>query len=82
MNNQKGQIGLTWIVGIGASIVVAFAGSMLTQSNIFNSKVEVVNNKIGVTQGDVRQLQTESIQYQKDIKEINNKLDKILYKLK
>ena len=80
--NQKGQINTAWIIGIGASVVMAFAGSMLTQSNMFNSKIEVVNKEVHLSQTDITRLQTQSIQYQKDIEGINKKLDEILKRLK
>mgnify|MGYP001558852735 CR=1 FL=1 len=82
MFNQKGQISLNWIIGLGASVVVAFAGSMLTQNNVFNSKIDNVNVKVNTSERDITRLQTQSTQYQKDIEGINKKLDEILKRLK
>ena len=80
--NQSGQVGLNWIVGIGASLAIAFAGSLLTQSNVFNSKIDGVRTNIVENGNDISTLKAESEQYRRDITDINKKLDTILLKLR
>lgn len=81
-HNQSGQVGLNWIVGIGASLALAFAGSLMTQSNMFNSKVDGVKTDIGLTNQRVSTMEEAIFTLKGDNKEIKDKLDKILFKLK
>ncbi len=43
--DQSGQFSLGWLVGIGASVVIAITGSILGVSNTFSSKVDAVKTE-------------------------------------
>ncbi len=44
--SQSGQVGIWNIVAVGASIVIAFGGSLLAQNNLFASKVDIIRSDI------------------------------------
>ena len=83
---QRGQISSAWLIGTGISVAIFFAGALLTQSNIFNSKVDIVKTDLSDSKTeigkDISRLTAESEQYRRDITDINKKLDTILNKLK
>ena len=80
--NQSGQIGTTWIIGIGATVVLAWAGSMLTQSNMFNSKVDVVKTDLGATNQRVATLEEAIKTIKDDNTIIKSDIKEILRRLK
>lgn len=63
-------------------MAIAFAGSLLTQSNVFNSKIDGVRTNIVENGKNISTLKAESEQYRRDITDINKKLDTILLKLR
>ena len=78
MLGQRGQIELPWIVGIGVTIAIASVTGYVAQNVRTDSKIEVVQTNIGETEKNVAVLQTEGIQYRKDIDGINRKLDELI----
>ncbi len=75
--NENGQFGLSWIIGIGASAVVAFTGSLLTQNNIFNSKVDAVKIDVAANsertarlEEAIKTLKTDNAEIKQDLKDI------------
>lgn len=75
--NQSGQFGLGWLIGIGASITMAFTGALITQSNLFGNKVDTVkvdvskvSERTAKLEEAIKTLKDDSAEIKKDVKEL------------
>lgn len=68
MNTNQGQVGTAQLVGWGISLAIASIGFTMSQiGKITDAQTQVVQR--------VSVVETQSTQYEKDIGEINKKLD-------
>ena len=76
---MRGQISLIQLIGWGVAIGVPSLLASIGFSNAQINKLEDIDTQ---TVQRITKIETESVQYQKDIAEINKKLDLLLTKLK
>lgn len=79
---QMGQIEASVLIGFALTLAVATVGSIVTSVRITEGKIDSVNENASDALQRITKVETESIQYREDIKDINNKLDMILREVK
>jgi len=79
---NTGQISIAWILGIGVTVAMASVASFSASVKTTENKIEGIKDNTAISLQRISVIETKSFQYEKDIISINNKLDKILEKIR
>lgn len=71
---NKGQISVSWLIGIGVSVAVAAFGTINVTNNRTDEKVGVVQHQASMISERTAKLETSIPAIQEDIKEIKESL--------
>lgn len=81
-HNQRGQINLLGIIGVGVTIAIATIGGFMAQNYRNDTKFDVVKTDIGLTNQRTSRLEADTATIKDDLKEIKSDIKLLLKKLK
>ena len=75
---NRGQITITQLIGWSVALTIAAGGSFAASVRSANNKVEMVKNELSLSGQRISVVETQNVQYQKDIARLEAKIDRVV----